>query len=193
MDPVKYPYLPHGQSPYVSPPAQSPESQQSQSPPPYQSVQPPYNPASSPPLVTSKPQAPKPPAPKPPLATDYKITVRGRVKKFAKQFAIDIVSGGHILLHMNVRFGYFGDITVFNSYTNSEWGPEERRNFITLKRGTFFSITIESRGGFYFIDVNNGEKYTYVKRFPEGPTRELKISKVEDNDVSITGFEIAPF
>ncbi|KAH9399988.1 Galectin [Tyrophagus putrescentiae] len=168
------------------------ESHQLQGRQPYQSsyyqVQPPYNPAADPPsLAPTLPLAPKSPLTSmPPVANNYKITVQGRIKNRAKQFAIDIVSGKNILFHMNVRYGFPENITVFNSYTNSEWGPEERRNFRNLKKGKFFVITIESRGDLYLIEVNNDEKYTYLKRLPDGSTCELKISKVKNNDIDIT-------
>ncbi|KAH9397038.1 Lectin, galactoside-binding, soluble, 9 (galectin 9)-like 1 [Tyrophagus putrescentiae] len=181
MDPSKYAYYPGSlPTPYAPPPNGNPPNHQP--PPPYHSVQPPYNPSM---------YVPPPPPPAP--VTDYKITVRGRVKTFAMQFAIDVVSNGRILLHMNPRFLLFEETTVFNSYTDAcGWGAEERRHFRSLKQGENFVITIQSRGGFFYIDVN-GEKYTYQKRISEGPTREVKISKVKDNDVNITAIEITPF
>lgn len=67
------------------------------------------------------------------------------------RFAIDIVSNGQILLHMNPRF--YEQTTVFNSEGVNGWGSEERKRFNSLTPNSNFIITIHSSGGYFHVSV----------------------------------------
>ncbi|PAV89372.1 hypothetical protein WR25_11921 isoform D [Diploscapter pachys] len=94
-----------------------------------------------------------------------KIRVIGNVTNgHHKNFAIELLSGPHVVLHVNFRFHHEHQV-VMNSSSFGNWGPEVRHKN-PLHHGNSFDLLIAVHAGHYHISVNGHHLADYHHRFP---------------------------
>ncbi|KAK5969854.1 Galectin [Trichostrongylus colubriformis] len=111
------------------------------------------------------------------------IDIYGRVNHGGhKNFSIELLSGPHIVLHVNFRFHHDHDV-VMNTYCGS-WGNEIRhRN--PLKHDQEFHLHIHAHEEYYEIELNGTPLAHFPHRFPMecvqalGMKGEVVIERVE--------------
>ncbi|CAI5452342.1 unnamed protein product [Caenorhabditis angaria] len=100
-----------------------------------------------------------------PLQDGVTISVHGHVKHgHHKNFAVELLSGPNIVLHVNFRF-HHEHVVVMNSEFGNMWGPEIRhRN--PLHHSEHFHLHIKVHHGYYHISVNNHHLADFPHRYP---------------------------
>ncbi|CAB3397002.1 unnamed protein product [Caenorhabditis bovis] len=100
-----------------------------------------------------------------PLQVGSVISVDGHVRHgHHKNFAVELLSGQHIVLHVNFRF-HHEHVVVMNSQSYGSWGSEIRhRN--PLHHSDHFNLRIQVHSGYYNISVNGVHLADYPHRFP---------------------------
>ncbi|KAK6766861.1 hypothetical protein RB195_026249 [Necator americanus] len=98
-----------------------------------------------------------------PLHPGCFIDVYGNVEN--GNFVVELLSGPHIVLHVNFRFQLDEQEVVMNSSSNGVWG-EEVRHYNPLHPHDKFHLHICVLPEFYEIDVNGQHLANYRHRFP---------------------------
>ncbi|CAJ0609776.1 unnamed protein product [Cylicocyclus nassatus] len=100
-----------------------------------------------------------------PLRDGCKIDVHGHVVHgHHKNFAVELLSGPHIVLHVNFRFHHEHEV-VMNSCSHGVWGPEVRhRN--PLHHDQHFHLHIHVKHSHLDIEVNGHHLAAFHHRFP---------------------------
>ncbi|CAD6191497.1 unnamed protein product [Caenorhabditis auriculariae] len=100
-----------------------------------------------------------------PLQDGCTISVHGHVRHgHHKNFAVELLSGPHIVLHVNFRF-HHEHIVAMNSFSHGAWGPEIRHKN-PLHHSDHFDLRITVRHFGYHITVNGYHLADFPHRFP---------------------------
>ncbi|VDK56997.1 unnamed protein product [Cylicostephanus goldi] len=100
-----------------------------------------------------------------------------------KDFAVELVSGPHIVLHVNFRFHHTHEV-VMNSASHGAWGTEIKHKN-PLHHNDQFHLHISVHQSHYEISVNGHHLADYTHRFPMesvqgiGLKGDVKVKKVE--------------
>ncbi|WKY16842.1 hypothetical protein Q1695_001451 [Nippostrongylus brasiliensis] len=126
------------------------------------------------------------------LTDGCKIDVHGRVSHgHHKDFSIELLSGPHIVLHVNFRFhhGHHHEHTVvINSCDHGVWGPEVRHHN-PLHHDEHFHFHIHVHHTHYDIDVNGHRLASFHHRFPAHTVQALGLKGgVHVEKVNFEGF-----
>ncbi|VDD85794.1 unnamed protein product, partial [Enterobius vermicularis] len=101
-----------------------------------------------------------------PLRDGCKIEVHGEVEEgHHENFAIELLSGPHIVLHVNFRFLPGEHVLVLNAAAHGNWG-EEVRTTNTLHPGQHFNISVIVHHDHYDIEVNGETVGEFRHRYP---------------------------
>ncbi|KAL6723764.1 hypothetical protein Aduo_018734 [Ancylostoma duodenale] len=122
------------------------------------------------------------------LRDGCKIDLHGRVEHgHHKNFAVELLSGPHIVLHINFRFHHEHEV-VMNSCSHGSWGPEVRhRN--PLHHSDHFHLHIHVRHTHYDIEVNGHHLASFHHRFPVESVQALGLKgDVHVEKINFTGF-----
>ncbi|KHJ99784.1 galactoside-binding lectin [Oesophagostomum dentatum] len=108
-----------------------------------------------------------------------------------KNFAVELVSGPHVVLHVNFRFHHEHEV-VMNSCSHGNWGVEVRHKN-PLHHGDHFHLHIHVHQDHYEIKVNGHHLADYLHRFPKESVQGLGLKgdvNVEKVDFSGFGFHV---
>uniref|UniRef100_A0A7I4Z5W0 Galectin n=1 Tax=Haemonchus contortus TaxID=6289 RepID=A0A7I4Z5W0_HAECO len=122
------------------------------------------------------------------LREGCKIDVHGKVLHgHHKNFAIELLSGPHIVLHVNFRFHHEHTV-VINSYSHGSWGSEVRHHN-PLHHDQHFHLHIHVHPGHYDIECNGERLASFHHRFPAGSVQALGLKgDVHIEKVNFEGF-----
>nr|ADX62150.1 galectin protein 10 [Angiostrongylus cantonensis] len=99
------------------------------------------------------------------LRDGCEIDIHGEVRHgHHKDFAVELLSGPHIVLHINFRFHHEHTV-VMNSCSYGSWGPEARHHN-SLHSHEHFHLHIYVRQCHYDIEVNGHHLASFNHRFP---------------------------
>ncbi|KAE9413510.1 hypothetical protein Angca_006978, partial [Angiostrongylus cantonensis] len=99
------------------------------------------------------------------LRDGCEIDIHGEVRHgHHKDFAVELLSGPHIVLHINFRFHHEHTV-VMNSCSYGSWGPEVRHHN-PLHSHEHFHLHIYVRQCHYDIEVNGHHLASFNHRFP---------------------------
>ncbi|KJH40760.1 galactoside-binding lectin [Dictyocaulus viviparus] len=100
-----------------------------------------------------------------PLRPGCKIDIHGRVLNcYYKNFSIELLSGPHIVLHVNFRF-HHEHVIVMNSAHYGSWGTEIRHEN-PLHHDDYFHLHIHAHHDYYEIELNGRHIASYPHRYP---------------------------
>ncbi|KAJ1352496.1 hypothetical protein KIN20_008841 [Parelaphostrongylus tenuis] len=100
-----------------------------------------------------------------PLRSGCKIDIYGKVDDCRhKNFAVELLSGPHIVLHINFRF-HHEHVVVMNSASYGNWGDEVRHHH-SLHHDDSFHLHIQAHHNQYEIQLNGELLAYYAHRFP---------------------------
>ncbi|CAO4383518.1 unnamed protein product [Caenorhabditis nigoni] len=117
-----------------------------------------------------------------PLKAGTEIELHGTAHN---EFAIELLSGANVVLHMNFR----NHELVLNSFLNDHWGSEIRHNH-PLTSHDQFHVRIFVHEGYYNITVNNDLLVEYEHRFPVMAVQAIGIKgAVNVQSIIFKGFE----
>ncbi|EFP04988.1 CRE-LEC-7 protein [Caenorhabditis remanei] len=119
------------------------------------------------------------------LKAGTEVEVKGGVHD---EFAIELLSGDNIVLHMNFRFEENHEL-VLNSFLNQAWGTEVR-HLHPLRRHNPFCVRIYVHEGYFNITVNNDLLVEFDHRFPVMAVQAIGIKgSVHVETITFKGFE----
>ncbi|WKY16843.1 hypothetical protein Q1695_001451 [Nippostrongylus brasiliensis] len=122
------------------------------------------------------------------LRPGCKIDVHGRVNHgHHKNFAVELLSGPHIVLHVNFRFHHEHEV-VMNSASHGAWGAEVRHHN-PLHHDDTFHLHIHAHVDYYEIEVNGHHLANYPHRFPMASVQALGLK----GDVTVERVEFSGF
>ncbi|PIC16142.1 hypothetical protein B9Z55_022847 [Caenorhabditis nigoni] len=115
--------------------------------------------------VITSPDVPSAHAIREQLRAGTEIHVTGHVTHHHhKDFSVELLSGPHIVLHVNFRFEH-GHRVAMNTSVNGQWGSEiDHHN--PLKHHDHFDLKIHVHEGYYHISVNGEHLADFPHRLP---------------------------
>ncbi|KAK6058292.1 galactoside-binding lectin [Cooperia oncophora] len=132
-----------------------------------------------------------------------KVDIYGKVQHgHHKNFAVELLSGPHIVLHVNFRFHHSHEV-VMNSYSHGSWGTEARPLLISfflfleifikhsnpLHHDDQFHLHIHAHQDHYEIEVNGHFLANFPHRFPMESVQALGLKgDVHVERVDFSGF-----
>ncbi|CAI5454866.1 unnamed protein product [Caenorhabditis angaria] len=139
--------------------------------------------------VINNPQIPSAHAIRETLRAGSEITVRGHVTHdHHKDFAVELLSGPHIVLHVNFRFEH-EHIVVVNTSVAGQWGAEIRHHN-PLKHHDHFTLAIHIHQDYYQISVNGEHLFDFPHRLPVESVQAIGFQgHAHVDEVSFTGFD----
>ncbi|CAL2049192.1 unnamed protein product [Caenorhabditis brenneri] len=122
------------------------------------------------------------------LKAGTEVEINGTIHDHNEEFAIELLSGANIILHINFRFEENYEM-VLNSFINESWDNEVRHNH-PLRSHDPFHIRIYVHEGYYNITVNNDLLVEFDHRFPVVAVQSIGIKgSVEVESIVFKGFE----
>uniref|UniRef100_A0A7I5EEN5 Galectin n=1 Tax=Haemonchus contortus TaxID=6289 RepID=A0A7I5EEN5_HAECO len=116
------------------------------------------------------------------------IDIHGRVHTGDyRNFAVELLSGPHIILHVNFRFHEEYEV-VMNSHSHGCWG-EEIRQCNPIGHNEPFHLRIRVRPDYYKVEVNGEVVCRYPHRYPMEAAQAVGIK----GDVIIKRVEFSGF
>ncbi|KAG9341389.1 hypothetical protein JZ751_019196 [Albula glossodonta] len=98
------------------------------------------------------------------------ITVTGRVMPAAERFHVNLQCGSQgrvdIALHFNPRYDRRTGHVVCNTFTNTKWCTEERKNQAPIPRGSSFTLMFLVKRDSFAVIVNGNHFMEYLHRLP---------------------------
>ncbi|XP_010871146.1 lectin, galactoside-binding, soluble, 9 (galectin 9)-like 3 isoform X2 [Esox lucius] len=98
------------------------------------------------------------------------ITVTGKVPQEADRFHVNLQcgsrAGADIALHFNPRFDRNPAYVVTNTFKQSSWGEEERKQPSPFQQGFSFTLIIIVQQDAFQLNVNGNHFMTYKHRLP---------------------------
>ncbi|PIO77088.1 galactoside-binding lectin [Teladorsagia circumcincta] len=122
------------------------------------------------------------------LHVGSKIDVHGKVKHgHHKDFSVELLSGPHIVLHINFRFQHDHEV-VMNSHSGGSWGTEVRHHN-PLHHDDQFHLHIEAHQEYFEITVNGQLLAHFPHRFPMESVQALGLK----GDVAVERVDFSGF
>ncbi|PIC12166.1 hypothetical protein B9Z55_028630 [Caenorhabditis nigoni] len=139
--------------------------------------------------VITSPDVPSAHAIREQLRAGTEIHVTGHVTHHHhKDFSVELLSGPHIVLHVNFRFEH-GHRVAMNTSVNGQWGSEiDHHN--PLKHHDHFDLKIHVHEGYYHISVNGEHLADFPHRLPYQSVQAVGLKgAVHVDQISFTGFD----
>ncbi|CAP23103.1 Protein CBR-LEC-8 [Caenorhabditis briggsae] len=139
--------------------------------------------------VITSPDVPSAHAIREQLRAGTEIHVAGHVTHHHhKDFSVELLSGPHIVLHVNFRFEH-GHRVAMNTSVNGQWGSEiDHHN--PLKHHDHFDLKIHVHEGYYHISVNGEHLADFPHRLPYQSVQAVGLKgAVHVDQISFTGFD----
>ncbi|KAK0423439.1 hypothetical protein QR680_008145 [Steinernema hermaphroditum] len=108
------------------------------------------------------------------LEPGCKIDIHGRAPDDHDDFKVELLSGPHIVLHVNFRFWHHEHAVVVNAASFGNWGCEVRHHN-PIHRGEHFHLHITVHEAHYHIKVNGHHIADFPHRFPYESVQALGI------------------
>ncbi|CAD6185488.1 unnamed protein product [Caenorhabditis auriculariae] len=123
------------------------------------------------------------------LRDGVEIGLNGHVRNsHHKDFSVELLSGPHIVLHVNFRF-HHDHIVCLNSASHGNWGPELRHSN-PLKHGEHFHLSIKVHSGYYHISVNGVHLADFPHRFPVESVQAVGLKgDLHADEITFEGFD----
>jgi len=124
------------------------------------------------------------------LTHDSRIEIHGHAEHHHENFAVELLSGPHIVLHVNFRF-HHEHAVVINSSVHGRWGPEVRTHN-PVHKGEHFHLEIKVHHGHYVLHVNGHHLADFHHRYPIESVQALGITgHVNVKKIEFHGFPFA--